>query len=70
MPADLRRRLGPDALASRARLGRRIDKLCRGDFAAGDVVSVDGWLLSRTEAGLCVLAALVEANAAETRYPA
>lgn len=67
---DLMRQLGADAPTSHTRLNRRIDGLCRRDFAAGDVVSVDGWLLSRTEAGLCVLAALGEANAAGTRYPA
>ena len=70
LSADLMRELGTDAQTSNARLNRRINDLCRRDFAAGNVVSIDGWLLARTEAGLCILAALVDANAAGTRYPA
>ncbi len=27
----------------------------RGDFARGDIVTVDGWVLSRTEARLCAI---------------
>ena len=52
MPAVLAtasRLTGPDAL--RAWLGERI----RADFAAGAVIDVDGWRLSRTEVGACVL---------------
>jgi hypothetical protein len=33
----------------------------RQDFAEGQTVRVDGWVLSRTEAKLCGLAALLEA---------
>jgi hypothetical protein len=40
----------PDAL--RTWLGARI----REDFAVGAVIGVDGWRLSRTEVGACVLA--------------
>ena len=39
--------------ASRAWLGARI----RADFAAGAVLDVDGWRLSRTEVGACLLVA-------------
>ena len=31
----------------------------RADFAAGRVVTADGWVLARTEARLCALAALL-----------
>ena len=49
---DLVSQSGGDGLAERA--GARI----REDFATGRTVQVDGWLLSRTEARLCALAAL------------
>jgi hypothetical protein len=39
--------------ASRAWLGARI----RADFAEGAVIDVDGWRLSRTEVGACLLVA-------------
>jgi hypothetical protein len=39
--------------ASRAWLGSRI----RADFEAGAVIDVDGWRLSRTEVGACLLVA-------------
>lgn len=39
--------------AARAWLGSRI----RSDFAAGAVIDVDGWQLSRTEVGACLLVA-------------
>lgn len=32
-------------------------KRIREDFARGRTVTVDGWVLSRTEAALCILAA-------------
>lgn len=32
--------------------------IVRADFAAGDIVSVDGWVISETEARLCAVAAL------------
>jgi hypothetical protein len=41
--------------ASREFLGARI----RADFAAGAVLDVDGWRLSRTEVGACLLVASV-----------
>jgi hypothetical protein len=43
----------PGAAASRAWLGVRI----RADFEEGAVVDVDGWRLSRTEVGVCLLVA-------------
>jgi hypothetical protein len=49
--------LGPAAL--RAELGARI----RGDFAAGRLVRLDGWMLSATETRLMALAALVPGTA-------
>jgi hypothetical protein len=39
--------------ASRAWLGSRI----RADFEAGAIIGVDGWRLSRTEVGACLLVA-------------
>jgi hypothetical protein len=56
MPAILAptdRIVGMDGL--RAFLGSRI----RADFATGAVIDVDGWRLSRTEVGACLLAASV-----------
>jgi hypothetical protein len=44
-----------DDTAARAYLGRCI----RDDFAAGAVIEVDGWRLSRTEVGACLLVASV-----------
>jgi hypothetical protein len=41
------------AVAARAWLGARI----RADFTDGAVIEVDGWRLSRTEVGACLLAA-------------
>ena len=35
------------------------DRRIRADFAAGRVVTIDGWILARTEARLCALAALL-----------
>jgi len=43
----------PGTTAARAWLGSRI----RADFATGEVVDVDGWRLSRTEVGACLLVA-------------
>ena len=36
-----------------------IERRIRADFLAGRVVSTDGWILARTEARLCALAALL-----------
>lgn len=37
---------------------RALDAARRRDFAAGDTVILDGWILARSEARLCALAAL------------
>ncbi|MCB1883601.1 MAG: hypothetical protein KDG89_06330 [Geminicoccaceae bacterium] len=42
-----------------AGLGQALGQAVREDFARGDTVLVDGWLLSRTEAALCALACTV-----------
>lgn len=52
--ADLFPRLEPEAGDRRDSFAAR----CRQDFADGATVRVDGWVLSRTEARLCALAAL------------
>jgi hypothetical protein len=46
---------GPQMLAH---LRRLIDMKRRHDFSIGNTVTVDGWLLARTEARLCALATL------------
>jgi hypothetical protein len=43
---------------SDAEIRRRVSARIREDYAAGDTVRVRGWILSRTEARLCALAAL------------
>ncbi len=52
-------RHGDDGLsfASMASLRASVGARIRRDFADGEVVSVDGWLLSVTEARLCAFAA-------------
>ena len=45
--------------APEAELRSALDEKVRTDFARGEVVMVDGWLLSVTEARLCALATLV-----------
>jgi hypothetical protein len=52
-------RQGDDGLsfASMASLRASVGARIRRDFADGEVVSVDGWLLSVTEARLCAFAA-------------
>ena len=47
----------PTALGSRM-VGRVVNERMRRDFAKGAVVTVDGWILSVTEARLYALAAL------------
>jgi len=37
---------------------QNVNDVVRRDFAAGRIVQVDGWMLSRTEARLCALVAL------------
>jgi hypothetical protein len=44
--------------ADEASLRAAVRERVRRDFAEGVVVSVDGWVLSRTEARLCAIAAL------------
>jgi hypothetical protein len=41
-----------------AEIGRTLAERRERDFAAGDTVIVGGWILARTEARLCALAAL------------
>ena len=41
-------------------LATAIARLRTADFEEGDVVTVDGWVLSRSEAQLCALATLVD----------
>ena len=49
---------GGQGLASRAWLVQAIETGRLRDFANGETVILDGWLLARTEARLCALAAL------------
>ncbi len=51
---------GPGAapVASATDLRRRMDRQRRQDFLSGTTVTVDGWILARTEAALVVLVAL------------
>jgi hypothetical protein len=44
--------------AEEAHLRSAVRERIRRDFAEGVVVNVDGWVLSRTEARLCAIAAL------------
>jgi len=46
------------ALATRAALRRAARSRIDHELATGDVVLLDGWIVSRTEARLCALAAL------------
>ncbi len=46
------------AQVAAARKDGGISAAIRSDFAAGRVVSVDGWIISQTEACFCMLAAL------------
>jgi hypothetical protein len=55
--ADLDAAIGTDALSD-AEIRRRVSARVRQDYAAGDTVRLRGWILSRTEARLCALAAL------------
>jgi hypothetical protein len=64
-PSALTRRIVGDVASSEAALMRLDDRSLwnrlaarrRADFAEGRLATVDGWLLSRTEARLCALAA-------------
>lgn len=44
--------------ANPAALRRHIGAMCRRDFAAGETVIVDGWILARSEARACALVSL------------
>jgi hypothetical protein len=57
--------LGLEArFASPEELGRLVADRIRDDFAEDRVAQVEGWVLSRTEARLCALAALASVPAA------
>ena len=47
------------ALEAVEQIARRLRRAETDDFAAGRVVELSGWVLSRSEARLCALAALV-----------
>ncbi|HEX6142694.1 MAG TPA: hypothetical protein VFZ01_08255 [Geminicoccaceae bacterium] len=47
-----------DRSPERRRLRAALDRRIRADFAESETVRVQGWVLSRTEARLCALAAL------------
>jgi hypothetical protein len=49
---------GDCAALSASELRRAVAARQRADFAAGRTVLLDGWVLSRTEARLCALAAV------------
>ncbi len=50
---------GADALPDPASALAALDRAVRAEYRSGDVVSVEGWLLSRSEARLYALATLV-----------
>jgi hypothetical protein len=56
----LRSRLDVASSAASIDSARALAQRIRTDFASGDVVTVDGWLLARTEAEFCALVALAE----------
>ncbi|GJM44058.1 MAG: hypothetical protein DHS20C21_09000 [Gemmatimonadota bacterium] len=53
-----------DQWPTACRLGPRtvLQQQIRADFATGNVVTVDGWILSRTETDLCALAELASSS--------
>ena len=57
LAADLGATVGDLAALDRAALRRRLDRRIRADFGAGRVISVDGWVLARTETRLYTLLA-------------
>jgi len=57
LAADLGTAVGDLATLDPAVLRRRVDHRVRADFGAGRTVSVDGWVLSRTETRLYALIA-------------
>lgn len=63
VPADgdvaaLRSALGMTGGADVIALGARLDAAVRRDFAQGDVLAIDAWILSRTELRAAALVAL------------
>jgi hypothetical protein len=52
--------IAPAAGKSDAALREHLETRIRQDFIDGATVTVDGWLLSRTEARLCALVALMQ----------
>ncbi|MFO7286966.1 MAG: hypothetical protein LOD94_05450 [Gammaproteobacteria bacterium] len=48
--------------AARGAIPTRLDEATRADFRRGDVVVVDGWVVSRTEARVCAVAHLLESG--------
>ncbi|WP_436642828.1 hypothetical protein [Microbaculum sp. FT89] len=57
----IRTALSTDCPTTRKRL---VQDQCSADFADGRMVSVDGWILSETEANLCAAAWLAEGETA------
>lgn len=55
----IRTALSTDCPTTRKRL---VQDQCGADFAEGRMVSVDGWILSETEANLCAAAWLAESE--------
>lgn len=60
--AALEARLAERLHAARGGLPMRLAEAARADFRRGDVVLVDGWVLSRTEARVCAVAHLIESG--------
>jgi hypothetical protein len=58
-PDELQMELETLVAADHDLMIRRIDELRQRDFSAGRTVLVDRWVLSRTEAQLCALRALL-----------
>lgn len=54
----------PDTICTRAPEALRCDlaRKRESEFARGDTVILDGWILSRTEARLCALVALLDSH--------
>jgi hypothetical protein len=55
-PDEVHEALGRPNATLRAELSQRV----AGDFRAGRVESVSGWLVSRTEASICAMSALLD----------
>lgn len=66
--ADLLRRSLVSLAAEPRSLRRAIGERIRRDFAEGDTVRVEGWVLARTEARLCALCALSKDRSAPVAH--